>query len=216
MAIKAVLFDWDGVLVDSRFVGYACSSKIFEAYGLKSPPIEIYLAEVGSDYVAYYQKYGLSKTVTEQDMNKIWDAHFHFLTTEEEREIPLRSGVAETFRELRARSIKIGIVSSNTTMVIERTTARYEIRKLIDEVYADISGSKAEALKRAVQKLGSSPAETFFVEDSPQVIPAARLAGVIPVAITGGFGTEEALRGASPDYVIHEIPDLLLLLQARD
>ena len=211
MTIKAVLFDWDGVLADSRFLGHECSSKIFEAYGVKPPPLETFLREIGSDYVAYYRKFGLPESATKEDMNKLWDNHFHSPRMKEIG-IPLRKGIAETLSELRVRNIKIGIVSSNSSSIIKQAANRHDILKFFDKIRADISGRKTDALKETVRELGVLPREVFFIEDSPQVIADGHAAGVMPVAIMGGFGTEEALRAASPEYIIREIPDILMLL----
>lgn len=124
-------------------------------------------------------------------------------------------GMAETLTALRARGLKLGIVTNGETAFQSRHINALGLGSLVDAVLI----SEAEGLRkpdralfhRAAERLGAQPARCLFVGDNPAVdILGAHAAGMQ----TAWFG-----RGAPwppeiapmPGVAIKSLPDLLEL-----
>ncbi|MDR1726546.1 MAG: HAD-IA family hydrolase [Acidobacteriota bacterium] len=75
-----------------------------------------------------------------------------------------------------------------------------------------------EALFKAMEFCGTTPAETAMIGDSLTDIDAGKAAGAMTCALLGGFRPDEELRGAGSDFVIGdliELPDCFIPVPAR-
>jgi phosphoglycolate phosphatase len=77
------------------------------------------------------------------------------------------------------------------------------------------SMSKGDKLRHFMQQEDIYGHPTIIVGDSVEEIEIAQEQGLISVAITGGCVSEERLRAAHPDYVIHSLHDLKPVLAER-
>jgi beta-phosphoglucomutase-like phosphatase (HAD superfamily) len=207
MAIQLVLFDWDGTLVDTRECAYGGVCAIFDHYGIPVPSIECYLGEVGSDYMAFYHKYGIPSTVTHEDLNKIWNAFLVNRGT-----VPkLRKGALQVLRACKARFVRTGIVSSNTDVVVQEGIKLLSLSSLIDCVQADAL-NKVQKLQQAMDFLRVSHRDALYVDDTYEGVHAARLLGMKAMGITGGFNLRERILEAHPHCLISELDELIRFL----
>ena len=62
---------------------------------------------------------------------------------------------------------------------------------------------------------GFVPQQTIIVGDSPEETRIARSLGLISVAITGGFVSEQRLCAAQPDFLIHSFSEMPAILRDR-
>ncbi|MNP12038.1 Pyrophosphatase PpaX [compost metagenome] len=62
-------------------------------------------------------------------------------------------------------------------------------------------------------ELGSDHSKTLMVGDSPVDIQAAQAAGVLSAGVSWSLKGEQKLREYNPDYILHTMNDLYLLLE---
>ncbi len=131
---------------------------------------------------------------------------------------PVRDGVHETLRELRARGLHLGIVSNVDEEHLWPLARNAGLEPLFDSLLSsEAAGSCkpdprifAEALRRA----GCAADEALFVGDMlPFDIAGANRAGMRSVLITDGMDLAPLPCAARPVHVIHTIPEVLLLLR---
>jgi phosphoglycolate phosphatase len=70
---------------------------------------------------------------------------------------------------------------------------------------------RPDSILRALEPTLVTPRDAWVVGDGVQDVGAARAAGAISIAVLGGFTPEETLRAAKPDAVIGSLVDLLTL-----
>ncbi len=213
--IEAVVFDWDGTLVDSKRALVASFQEttrevLGEPFPTEPADVERLIQVRGQEAFAEIaagddELYGRIESV------------FHRVYVEQQREIRPFPGAIETLRRLRDAGQAIGIATSKARIRLDLEAERTGIGELLD---VSISGDEVKAAKpdpesvtEAIRRLGADPAATLYVGDGPNDVIAARGAGAITVAVSFGFHPEEA-RAAGPDHVIDELSELVELAGA--
>ncbi|MFD4373349.1 HAD family hydrolase [Streptomyces sp. NPDC058486] len=201
---RAVLFDLDGVLVDSRhaqlatLAGFATSVLGRRVTIADLPPEaattprEQVLAELG--YAGTINLDG-------------WDAATATATLTAD----VFPFVAEALAALRAADIGTGLVTLRSRQRIGWLLPPV-ILDLIDIVvcYEDAAPKPApDGLLLALDKLGVAPGGTVFVGDMESDMHAARAAGVAPVGAGWGFSSPSALTRAGATVVLPRADDLV-------
>lgn len=215
-AISAVLFDLDGVLVESR----EATERVWRDWALRNGIDQGELLSamhgVRSVEVVRALRPGLD-AVAESDAIEQRQAE----DVDGLRAIP---GAAAALRALREE--RVAVVTSATRPLAAARTAAVGIELPAVVVYAgDVARGKPdpEGYLTAAQRLGVDPAEALVVEDSPPGIEAGRAAGAATVGVTS---THAAAELAAADVVIgtlEELPAVLMrdfdasaLLRAND
>lgn len=210
--IEAVVFDWDGTLVDSKRALVASFQEtttevLGEPFPTEHEDIERLVQVRGQEAFAEIaagdeQLYARIETV------------FHRVYVAQQETIEPFPGALETLRRLRGAGQRIGVATSKARIRLDLEAARTGIGELLD---VSISGDEVkvakpdpESVSEAIRRLGVSPAATLYVGDGPNDVRAARGAGAIAVAVSFGFHPEEA-RAAGPDHVIDELAELVEL-----
>jgi HAD superfamily hydrolase (TIGR01509 family) len=203
-ALRAVVFDWDGTLVDSAAVSYRCYSRLFESFGLPFDR-EAFARTYSPDWTRTYEALGLPRARWDE-ADRLW------LDLYGREHSALFPAARETLDALATEGFAIGLVTSGDRM---RVTA--ELRDLgLDSLFrsvvcgGDVKPKKPHpaALLRALDSLGTPPAHAVYVGDSPEDVLMARAAGVLSVGIPGGFPNREALLAARPDWVVFDLEAL--------
>ena len=123
-----------------------------------------------------------------------------------ERYIRAVPGAREVLSELRARGLKLGVLS-NTLPSIGRTLEALALHDLIDVAIATctlgVHKPQPEAFLKAAQLMKLPPAALLFVDDKPENVDAARRVGMQAVMID--------LKGQHPQ-AIHELRAVLELV----
>ncbi|GLW68912.1 pyrophosphatase PpaX [Kitasatospora phosalacinea] len=207
---RAVLFDLDGVLVDSR----AAQLTTLAGYATSALDRRITVADLPSDaattpreqVLAYL---GLRGAINEEG----WDA----ATATASLHAEVFPFVIDTLAALRAASIATGIVTLRSHRRVNWLLPP-DVLALIDIVvcYEDATPKPApDGVLLALGQLGVAPNSAAFVGDMDVDIHAARAAGVTAVGAGWGFAGPEALTAAGADLVLPhttELADVLLLL----
>jgi HAD superfamily hydrolase (TIGR01509 family) len=206
--IEAVLFDMDGVLVDSEaFIAEAAIAMLAERYGIAAKR-EDFLPFVGTGEDRFIggvaEKYGVALDL-EADKARTYELYFEVIQGRL-REI---TGAISFVRECRARGLKLAIATSADRRKLEANLR--EIGLAEKDFDAAVDGLMVERKKpfpdiylEAARLVGKTPASCLVVEDAVSGVKAARAAGMACLALAGSF-PEAELRAAGADYFA---PDL--------
>ncbi len=213
-----VIFDCDGVLVDSEPVSVRVLVTALKHHGIDMAEEEAYSRFLGRSLATMTQvmdeEYGFH-TGPEFLEGLRLDLYERFKT-----ELQAISGIADTIDRLGCDHC---VASSSQP---ERIRLSLSLTGLIDKFEPNIfSASMVENGKPApdlflyaADKMGYDPANCIVVEDSPAGIEAAQRAGMRALAFTGGShthvtGYRERIEDLQPDAIFDAMPDLLHLVQ---
>src|SRR5574340_1418510 len=194
---RAVLFDWDGTLVDSADKSYRCYVQVFAEHGIRFDQAT-FQRTYSPDWYRTYQDIGLPREVWDR-ADRRWIECYE---TEPSRLLPQALGSLERLAE---HGMILGLVSSGDRSRVRREASNLEVSRFFA---ATVCGGETERRKpdpepllAALARLGIAPAQAAYVGDSPEDVQMARSAGVFSVGIPGGFPNREALAAAAPDLL---------------
>jgi HAD superfamily hydrolase (TIGR01549 family) len=204
---KAVLFDWDGTLVDTAEASFNCYVRMFETFGIPFDR-DAYARTYSPNWYRTFEQIGLAR--------EHWrEADTRWLSFFAEETCTLIDGARELLETLTARGIAAGIVTSGGR---DRVTRELEIHGLTDHVREAVFGCDVEnkkphpeALNLCLTRLGIPPTEAAYVGDSPEDVAMARAAGVYSIAIPGPYPNRAALGAAGADVVVPSLVEVLEL-----
>ncbi len=210
--IKAVLFDYDGTLRDSKSLIYASYDHAFRANGLQSPSKEEIDPHI---HHGSFVHQALAADVPYEDFDK----HYRVKVNELMPSVGLFEGTGSLLQELSETGYKIGLVTAAKHP--QEDLARHGVADYFDVVISaqDITKHKPdpEGINLALEKLGTTPDEAVYVGDMLTDIQAAKAAGLrAAIGITIGFATRRELEAVNADYVIDsfaELPSVLAKLE---
>lgn len=195
--LAAVLFDWDGTLIDSAAATFRCYEGLFAGYGIPFDH-ERFEATYAPDWHETYRLLGLPREVWEE-------ADARWLTAYAAEATPLIDGAREALSSLDERGLALGLVTSGSRQRVSREVLALGLhRQLLTLVCAGEAARPKpapEPLLLGLERLGVRARHAAYVGDSPEDIRMAREAGVYSVGIPGGFPNRKALKEARPDFL---------------
>lgn len=184
--IHAVLFDHDGVLVNSMPYHVEAWQQVMARHGVEIEPMEIYLKEgattmeVAAELFHRHRK-AASSEVVQQIAEEKGEAYLA------NNNAALNEGVVEVLEYLQQNRYRIGIVTGSLRAQIDAVLGP-EVLGYFDCIVGadDVDNGKPdpEPFIRAAQKLNVAPSECLVIENAPLGISAARSAGMSVIAMT--------------------------------
>lgn len=184
--IRALLFDFDGTIVDTEICDYQAWRTVYNFYGFDLP-LEIWSPGFHGA-VEQFDPYKELEARLGRPLQRHTIRHQHEQFESEciSRQ-GLLPGVAATLAVARQRGIKAAVVSSETGAWVANHLGRFELGDSFDCVCCadDTHHLKPEPdlYLLALTRLGVAASEAVAIEDSPNGILAARRAGLYCVAV---------------------------------
>ncbi len=182
---KALIFDFDGLIVDTETVIYESWAEIYEQYD-QTLELNTYKNCVGSDFEQFHPGMELEKRTGETFNWAVIDAEREELIRQRLEQKKERAGIRFFIENAKEKGLELAIASSSS-----RNWVLGWIKKLgLSEHFSafanrdDVQKIKPdpELFLRAADSLGIAPSEALILEDSENGLKAATAAG-IPCAI---------------------------------
>ena len=210
--MKAVIFDKDGVLVETFYLYYRAYKKIFSELGINITRNDI------------AKRYGMKGAeIIKQIMNErrinIKEKQLKELTNKKDRlyyemaekKLELLPGVIKLLIYLKNKNYKIGIASSASKEIIEQLLRVMKIKKYFDATISglEVNSSKPhpEIFLECAKRLKVKPEECIVIEDSVHGIEAAKRAGMKCIAVATGQHSREELQKMKPDLLLNTLKE---------
>ncbi len=206
--IRALVFDFDGLILDTEEPVYRSWLEVYQAHG-QDLPFERWVEIVGSTTARFHPQHHLEERLGRPLPQEVLERRV-VRRTELVLAKQLLPGVVELADEARRSGLLLGVASSSTAEWVKGHLDRLGILDRFDCVRCrdDVANAKpAPDLYLAVLDcLGVDPAHAVAIEDSPNGITAARRAGMRCVAIPNSITAKLDLSGA--DFVLASLADM--------
>ena len=167
---KAIIFDFDGLIVDTEVPEYEAWLSIFRSHGVDLP-LSVWTPHIGGgneNFNIYDHLEELTgKPVDRDELRPRRRAEFDKLF---EDAVPL-PGVEDYIASARERGMGIGIASSSPRRWVDPKLEHLRLADTFDTVVCadDVGSAKPDpaSYRKAVSDLGVTPDEAFALEDSP-------------------------------------------------
>lgn len=208
--IKGIIFDMDGVLVDSEPAMFKSAIAALKRFGVEAKP-EDFIPYVGTGERSFLGnvsiKYGVEYT------DKMKDYAYEIYCNIVDDEIILFENIYEVLKTLKDRGHKIAVASGADKVKVDANIKASRIpRDIFDCIItgSDITKNKPnpEIFLKAAEGLGIDPQNCIVVEDAISGIKGAKAGGMKCLAISSSFDNE-TLFNAGADCVGKHIAALL-------
>ena len=186
--MEAILFDWDGTLVDSLGAFHRANASVMEAFGL---PFDVtrYRLHYTPDWREMYRRLGVPDHRLDE-ANSLWEATFG----DDGDSVVAFPGTVEALARLRATGAVLGIVTAGHRAVVEPQLARTGLGDLLTvRVFGDdlpVHKPDPEPLRLALRLAGDGhrPETSIYIGDAPTDMQMAVVVGARAVGIESVLG----------------------------
>ena len=206
MLPSAVLFDFDGILVDTEWAIYQAWLDTFRKEG-HDLPLSLYTRCIGSDFDTWSPKAYLEElTGNDFDWTKMDEDRQVLIRAELDEYGPIH-GVTGLLGEIRRRGIPLAVVSSSSHSWVDGWLERLELAAFFQEVVCRGDAPRIKPAPdlylAAAERLGLEPESCLVIEDSLNGLLSASAAGmrtwIVPNRVTSALDFSDA-DGVFPDF----------------
>ncbi|MDJ0507854.1 MAG: HAD-IA family hydrolase [Crocosphaera sp.] len=208
MALKVIVFDFDGTLADTYEAFVEIANRLSGEFGYKpvAPEEQERLKHLSArDLIKQSEISPLKipfvlKRVKSELTHKIKDLH-------PIDEIPF------CLKQLKLAGYRLGIITSNAKGNVNAFLDNHGLHQFFDFIYAETSlFGKHKIIKKLLKEQKLLPHEMMYIGDETRDINSAKKSGVQSIAVTWGFNSAEALAKHSPDFLVTHPHDLINVL----
>ena len=211
MKTKALLFDFDGTLLDTNDLIVQTFMQIFDEIFPGQFSTQDCLKFIGPSLKQTFDELTPGRTDEMIAKYKKWNAQHH------DELVKGYDAVLETLEQLHAMGIKLAIVSTKGREGISRGMKVLGAGHLFDVIVGidDVTHVKPhpEPILLALQKLGVTKEEAIMIGDNSHDIEGGKNAGVRTAGVAWSAKGEAFLQQFKPDYMLHHMRDLIEIVK---
>lgn len=201
--LRAVLFDYDGTLIDSMPEIYRGVKAVMDRCGLPMPEFRPFLISFSAPYISWYRERGV--TLPDKEIREIFFANAFTDGA------PYFPEVEPVITKLRERGKFLAIVSAHPSAmtiwnrVVEQDRLFHVHLPVIAQAH-----KKTEGITTLLRQHQLNPEETLYIGDLASDVLDAREAGTLTAAYLGPHGHRDAFTNAEPHFFfdsLHQIFD---------
>ncbi len=194
MPIRGLVFDFDGLILDTEVPSYQAWQEVYRSNGHELP-LENWVHVIGTSF-GVFDPYLDLQTLTGAAINRQHvEAYTRARTLELLQGMQPMPGVLETIQAAHRLGLRLAVASSSSSAWVLSHLRRLGLEQAFEVIVTrdDVTAVKPDpALFRlAVERMGLPPGDALALEDSLNGILSARAAGLhtvaIPNAITAGL-----------------------------
>lgn len=219
MEIKAVLFDMDGLMVDTESLSTEAFINSAKAQGYSMTKEET-LKVLGFTKANIYQFWIDYFQGTNVDGKKLVDDHYEYienvLYTVGPEKMPY---VEELLKYLRENNYKIAVASSSDTADIKNNLEKTKLEKYIDEIAsgAEVENGKPapDVFLLAAERLDVDPKDCLILEDSKAGVKAGKASGAMVFMVPDMFTVDKECEDTA-DRILTNLGEVIEILEGKN
>ncbi|MDO8928628.1 MAG: HAD family phosphatase [Bacteroidota bacterium] len=212
--IKAIIFDMDGVLVDSEPFHTEIEKQQFlqNKLSVSNEEHSQYMGVVSDVMWKEIAEHHSINVSVEDLIEQFKIKSIHYFS--ELDEIPVMPGLIDLLEKLSSKNFPMAVASSSypeiIKIILEKTGLRKYFQVVVSSQEAGKSKPEPDVFLLAARKLGVLPKDCMVVEDSANGIKAAQAAGMSCVAYQGSGANPQSQKEA--DAVVSSFAQLAMML----
>lgn len=219
MEIKAVLFDMDGLMIDTESLSTEAFINSAKAQGYNMTKEET-LKVLGFTKANIYQFWIDYFQGTNVDGKKLVDDHYEYienvLYTVGPEKMPY---VEELLKYLKENNYKIAVASSSDTADIKNNLEKTKLEKYIDEIAsgAEVENGKPapDVFLLAAKRLGVDPKDCLILEDSKAGIKAGKASGAMVFMVPDMYTVDKECEDTA-DRILTNLGEVIEILEGKN
>lgn len=215
MRADGILFDMDGVLIDSEALILEAAITGLKQFGVFAKP-EDFTPFIGAGETRYLggpsEKYGVP--FRQEMKNVVYAIYADILKLHPDA---VYDGVYDVLNEVKAK-YSIAVCSAADLVKVEHNLNAIGVTPAFFNALvtgSDVTRQKPfpDIFLKGAELIGLQPEKCVVIEDSINGIKAAKAAGALSVGVTTSFTAEELGEKANPDYIIDSIKEFPAVLE---
>jgi putative hydrolase of the HAD superfamily len=216
--IRAVIFDFDGLIIDTESPWYEAYRTVYLKYDVELP-LEVWAQCIGTSFDVFdpiqYLRERSKQTIERGEILQQTRQLYHSLM----KETTIRPGVRQYLSDASEMGLHIGLASSSRREWIESYLGKHDLRDYFEAISTSDDVTKVkpdpELYLRTMHSLQVSGEETIAFEDSLNGLRAAKGAGafcvVVPNQVTSfmNFATHDLRLVSMEEMSIHRVIESL-------
>lgn len=200
--IRAIIFDFDGLILETEEPTYQSWAQIYQSYGFELP-FSTWMSNVGTTQGDFDPQRELERLMGELDWERVeaWRSEIENTLIEAQ---PVLPGAMQYLHDARRLGYKVGLASNSPSAWINRHLGRLELLSYFDCLctsdFVKHIKPDPELYLNALGALEVKADEAIALEDSLIGVEAARRAGIFCVAVPNPLIRNLIFNGA--DYQI--------------
>jgi HAD superfamily hydrolase (TIGR01509 family) len=189
---KALIWDFDGTIIDSEWPHFVASREACKHYGVQLT-LDYWQSRIGIHNKTHWSQIIIDDVGEPADFTFVLERardHKNAMTLAQ----PIRDGVSDLFRDAHAAGVPIAVASSSSTSWVGPHLERLSLAQYVTALRTrdDVKHAKPwpDVFLAAAEALALEPADCLVVEDSSAGVQAAKDAGmtcvVCPNPVTEG------------------------------
>ncbi|MBN2754404.1 MAG: HAD-IIIA family hydrolase [Candidatus Goldbacteria bacterium] len=212
---KLMIFDFDGTLVESAPGILATANAMAEHYGMKKFTMEQVHSAVGTGLDDFIEDL-FPDVLKKVSMDKMIKQYRNLYNLNYKKGLIMFKGVRETLKELKAKGVKLAIVSNKLSHYIKGINEELCIDSYFDIILGSESVRKRKPhpypLNLLMKKFKIDKSETLMIGDSQFDIEAGKRAGCFTFFLTYGYADNSLVDKMKPDFKSKNFMDIIKLL----
>ena len=194
--LRAIVFDFDGLIVETEQPIYDTYRAIFAEYGVELA-LDVWAAVIGGsghrDTLFDYFEERLGRAVDRKAVRTRARRQQHDVV----HALPAREGVAAHIEQAKEAGLRLAVASSSSREWVNGHLGRLGLLTSFDVVCAreDVRRTKPDPAlyTLALERLGAEAQDAFAIEDSPNGVTAAKAAGLRCVVVPNPLTAQMAI-----------------------
>ncbi len=201
--IRNILFDLDGTLVDSSQTIRTCIEYALDQLGIAPAPESPVESVIGKPlFEIFLSQHPMSSEQAELAVRH-YREHYDRLAQAGSQ---VYDGICEALSNLKSDGMRLYIATVKPTAVADKVLRDLQLRAYFDGVAGASMGAerrdKSSIIAHALKKFDLDPGCSLMIGDRDQDIFGARENGLPCIAVSYGFGSQDELDSALPDFVV--------------
>jgi HAD superfamily hydrolase (TIGR01509 family) len=209
ISARAVIFDWDGTLLDSFRADARAYKSMFRALGVDFSDLEL-ARHYSPDWYRVYRAARIPR-IKWNLADRLWGIAYR-------KENPRLISGARTVLNKLSRSFALGLVTSGDRKRVTKQLRQFGFHGVFPVRVCSEDSSRRKPhpapLLAAIRRMGMRTADCVYVGDTPEDIQMARRARVRSIGVLGPFPSSARLKAARPEMLLESIRDLPKVLRS--